>query len=163
MASRLKLDKMKVREHSHKLAWNHVSKATLRMEESAKADAPVRKPNKAGIVGGRLRSSIGRSMGGNWTHIKGKVGSNLKYAEVAHQGADFHIIRPRHKRRLSFIWDNKPAHIPVTKTGRYAGYVSFSYVRHPGMDGVSYLTRPLRIVGRGMGFRVVARVSWSDI
>ena len=31
----------------------------------------------------------------------------------------------------------------------------FDRVNHPGMAGISYLTTPLRVIGRAQGFRVV--------
>lgn len=140
-----------------------MTKTTVRMESMAKAEAPVRKPNENGRLGGRLRASIGRSMGGTWTEVVGRVGSNLDYAAAANSGADFHIIKPRFKKYLSFKWDKGPAYIPRTHGGRYDGHVALKFVRHPGMDGNGYLTRTLRVVGRGMGYRVVSRTLWSDL
>jgi hypothetical protein len=83
--------------------------------------------------------------------VTARVGSRLKYAEPAHQGANFHIIRPRTKKFLSFKW-NKAAQygIPLTRRGK----VQFTQVHHPGMDGVRYLTTPLLVVGKLEGFRV---------
>ena len=163
MAHRLRLNQAMVKSHSHHLAWNHVTLTTLRMEAMAKADAPVRKPNENGRLGGRLRASIGRTMGGTMTQVDGRVGSNLDYAAAANSGAEFHIIRAKRKQVLSFKWDKGPAYIPRTRGGRYDGHVAFKFVRHPGMDGNGYLTRALRVVGRGMGYRVVSRALWSDL
>lgn len=163
MAHRLKLDKEAVKRFSHKVAWDHVTLATKRMEAMAKADVPVRQPDENGKLGGRLRASIGRTMGGTWTEVDGKVGSNLDYAAAVHNGADFHIIRPRYKRVLSFKWEKGPAYIPRTVGGRWNDHVAFKFVHHPGMDGTPYLTRALRIVGEGMGFKVVVKASWSDL
>ena len=140
-----------------------MTKATVRMEAMAKADAPVRKPNENGRIGGALRASIGRRMGGTWTEVTGRVGSELDYAAAAHNGADFHIIRAKYKRVLSFKWDKGPAFIPRTHGGRWDEHVAFKFVHHPGMDGTPYLTRALKIVGEGMGFKVVTRATWSDL
>ena len=129
----------------------------------AKGDAPVRQPNENGRLGGALRASIGRSMGGTRTTVDGRVGSHLNYAAAANSGADFHIIRARRKAVLSFKWDKGPASIRRTRGGRYDGHVAFKFVRHPGMDGNGYLTNALRVVGHGMGYRVVSRALWSDL
>lgn len=137
--------------------------ATVRMEAMAKADAPVRQPNENGRLGGTLRASIGRNMGGTITEVVGTVGSKLDYAAAANSGAEFHIIRAKRKRVLSFKWDKGPAYIKRTRGGRYDGHVAFKFVHHPGMDGNGYLTRALRVVGKGMGFRVVSKALWSDL
>lgn len=121
--------------------------------------APVRKPNENNRPGGRLRASIGTKMNVRTTTVTAKVGSRVRYALVVHTGANFHVIRPRKKRMLSFKWKKAPAWM-VTKKGRYKGRVMLPKVNHPGMDGTPYLTQPLLVVGTGMGFRVVTRATW---
>lgn len=128
-----------------------VARTARGVEEGAKRLAPVRKPNENGRSGGRLRASIGTKMTVKNTGVTARIGSKLNYAEPAHQGANFHIIRPRRKKFLSFKW-NKAAQygIPLTRRGK----VQLTKVRHPGMDGVRYLTTPLLVVGKLEGFRV---------
>jgi hypothetical protein len=137
----------------------YVAKAASRIESAAKAMAPVRKPNENNRPGGRLRASIGTKMVVRTTTVTARVGSRVRYALVVHTGADFHVIRPRKKRMLSFKWKKAPAHL-VTQRGRHRGRVLLARVNHPGMRGVPYLTDPLKVTGPGMGFRVVTRALW---
>lgn len=94
---------------------------------------------------GQHRRSIRSSVGYRGRHlVVGQVGSNLDTALVVHIGARPHRIRARsNDRPMIFFWKLK---------GRV---VKAWTVRHPGMDGKFYLTEPLRVEGRRLGFRVV--------
>jgi hypothetical protein len=128
-----------------------VARTADAIEGEARRIAPVRKPNENGRSGGRLRNSIRTKMTVSVYHAKARVGSRVKYALPAHQGASPHIIRPRRKQFLSFKWDKAAGYgIPVTERGK----VQLKRVRHPGMDGSQYLVRPLVLLGRKNGFRV---------
>jgi hypothetical protein len=124
------------------------------METSAKMRCPVRKPNENHRPGGALRASIGSKVSYPSVYkVEGRVGSKKNYTLVAHEGARPHIIRPRHKRMLSFKW-NKAHPDMVTKHGRYAGHVLLSQVRHPGMKGRDFLTAPLRAIAPLRGYKI---------
>lgn len=78
------------------------------------------------------------------TGVTGRVGSNLRHALVAHEGARPHLILPRSPGgTLRFFW---------SRQGRW---VRMPMVTHPGMDGVPYLTVPLVVIGTARGYRVV--------
>lgn len=151
MASRFVMNVPETRRFAQTQATLLVARTARQTEEGAKREAPVRKPNENGRSGGRLRASIGTRLTVTVYRVTARVGSRLKYAEPAHQGANFHRIRPRRKQFLSFKW-NKAAQygIPVTKRGM----VQFKSVRHPGMDGTQYLVKPLIVAGKKNGFRV---------
>lgn len=128
-----------------------VARTARQVEEGAKREAPVRKPNENGRAGGRLRASIGTKVIITGQRVTARIGSRLSYAEAAHQGANFHIIHARRKQFLSFKWDKAEQYgVPLTKRGK----VQFKLVRHPGMDGKPYLTAPLLVAGKANGFRV---------
>ena len=145
------MDRLATQVYVRRVAGIHVARAADEMEGMARRIAPVRKPNENGRSGGRLRASIGTKSVGTAHVVTYRVGSRLRYADPAHQGASAHLIRPRKKKFLSFKW-NKAAQygIPVTRRGK----VQLKSVSHPGMKGVSYLTTPLVIVGHKYGFRV---------
>lgn len=69
------------------------------------------------------------------------VGSSLTGTRAHHQGSPPHIIRPRDRRALAFLWD-QAAH-----TARFrvlgGGYVFFSHVQHPGTRSNPFLVRAL--------------------
>jgi hypothetical protein len=78
------------------------------------------------------------------TQIRGDVGSELRHALVAHNGARPHPIFPRSSGgTLRFFWSRK---------GRW---VRLSGVNHPGMDGVPYLTTPLLFIGTARGYKII--------
>ena len=112
---------------------------------------------------GRLAASIGRDgprISGNM--IIGSVGSDLSYADTAHDGAPIHAIFPkaapgvwrfgsRRRPQLKFYW---------RKVGRvvYFPHIPASLNTlgrsHPGYKGKKYLSTPLQVFGRAQGFRV---------
>lgn len=151
MASRFKMYKTVTDTFVRNRATLWVARTADMIEGEARRIAPVRKPNENNRSGGRLRASIGTKMTVSVHHIQARVGSRLKYAEVAHQGAGFHVIRPRRKQFLSFKWSKAAGYgIPLTRRGK----VQLKKVNHPGMDGSQYLVRPLVLTGRLRGFRV---------
>lgn len=153
VANRVRIDRPKAKLFARQLATQHVAKTVRRIEELAKREAPVRRPNENDRPGGRLRASIGYKIDpGPIVHAR--VGSRVKYAEPAHQGAQWHYIRARRKKFLAFKWNAAPPEI-VVKSGKWKGFVFLKSVKHPGMKGKPYLTGPLLVVGRQMGFRVV--------
>lgn len=157
VANRLKLDRPKVNQWSRYLATKHVATTARRIEHDAKVGVPVRKPARGEPAGGRLRASMGTELKvrGQF-RVVARVGSSVRYALVVHRGARRHVIRPKHKRMLSFFWDKAPGHM-VTQSGPYAGRVMLARVMHPGMRGVHYLTVPLRYWGHLDGFKVYTR------
>lgn len=93
--------------------------------------------------------------------VSGRVGSDLPYARVAHDGAKVHWIFPkgsqgvvrfgsRRRPMLRFFWRRAGRvvflpHVPgsPSKVGR----------SHPGQPGKKYLTEPLRDAARRHGMR----------
>lgn len=151
MASKFVMDKLATQVYVRRTANVYVGRAADEMEGMARRIAPVRKPNENGRSGGRLRASIGTKSRGSTHTITYRVGSRLRYADPAHQGASPHMIYPRRKKFLSFKWKKAAQYgIPVTRRGK----VQLKSVSHPGMKGKSYLTTPLVIVGLKYGFRV---------
>ncbi len=73
------------------------------------------------------------------------MGSNVRHALVAHEGARPHIITARNVPQLRFFWE---------RIGTW--FVGYS-VNHPGMEGQPYLTVPLVFIGEANGFRVTLR------
>jgi hypothetical protein len=158
VANRVKIDRQKANQWARYLATNYVARTARRIEHDAKLGAPVRKPGRGEPPGGTLRASIGTSVSVRGQYrVDAKVGSKLKYALVVHNGARPHLIRPRHKRFLSFYWDKAHPDM-VTKSGPYAGRVLLKRVKHPGMRGTRYLTVPLRYWGRMDGYKVITRL-----
>lgn len=145
------MDRAVVKAFTRNQATLLVAKTARQIEEAAKRQAKVRKPNENNRSGGRLRASIGTKIGGSTFVVTARIGSRLNYAEPAHQGAKRHIIRPRRKQFLSFKWTKGEKYaVPVTKRGM----VQFKSVNHPGMKGTQFLVNPLRKYGRRNGFRV---------
>ena len=151
MASKFRLNKTVTDTFVRNQATLLVARTADSIESEARHIAPVRAPNENGRSGGRLRASIGTKMTVTTYHVKARVGSRVKYAEPAHQGAGAHPIYPRRKQFLSFKWNKAAGYgIPLTRRGK----VQLKSVRHPGMDGSQYLVRPLVLIGRSRGFRV---------
>jgi hypothetical protein len=129
----------------------YVAKVAAQIEGAARELAPVRKPNENGRAGGRLRASIGTKLTVSTYHVKARIGSRVKHAEPAHQGAQRHFIRPRRKQFLSFKWNKAAGYgIPLTRRGK----VQLKRVNHPGMVGVPYLVGPMSTLAPAAGFRV---------
>ena len=115
---------------------------------------------------GRLADSIeAQGPTETLTGISGSVGSNLSYAKVAHNGAKIHVIFPkgaphvyrfgsRRRPQLHFFWRKvgRAVYMPHIPGGRSKVGIS-----HPGMEGLHYLTDPMRRVARRHGFRVIIR------
>lgn len=151
MASTFRLNKTVTDTFVRNRATLLVARTADAIEAEARLIAPVRAPNENNRSGGRLRASIGTRLTVSTYHVRARVGSRVKYAEAAHQGAQPHLIFPRRKQYLSFKW-NKAARygIPLTRRGK----VQLKKVNHPGMVGSQYLVRPLVLIGRNNGFRV---------
>lgn len=155
MANRLKLDRQKSNQWTRFLAITYVAQTARLIEHDAKVGAPVRKPARGEPPGGRLRASIHTELKTRGQfRVWARIGSNVNYALVVHQGARKHRIVPKNKRYLSFYWDKAPVWM-VTQTGPYAGKVKLRRVNHPGMKGRPYLTVPLLYWGHLRDFKVV--------
>lgn len=151
MASRFMLNRAATNLFVREQATLYVAKLAARIEGAAREEAPVRKPNENGRAGGRLRASIGTKMTVSTYHVRARVGSRVKHAEPAHQGAQRHVIRPRRKQFLSFKWNKAAGYgIPLTRRGK----VQLKRVNHPGMRGVPYLVGPMLTFAPAAGFRV---------
>lgn len=133
-----------MREIPLRLAHGHVEVTCNRIQTASRRIAPFnsspfRQP------GPHLRHTIiSVTQITGPTSVTGEVGSNVRHALVAHEGARPHPIFPRSPGgRLRFYW---------TRLGRW---VSLPAVNHPGMEGVPYLTTPLLLIATARGYRVV--------
>jgi hypothetical protein len=143
---------------SRQEAFRLVNDLLTNVELAAKVIAGV-----GPYTSGRLADSIqkdGPRITGNM--VSGDVGSDLSYADTAHDGAPIHAIFPkaapgvyrfgsRKAPQLKFYWRRVGKavyfpHIPasVNTLGR----------SHPGYRGKKYLSTPLQVFGRAQGFRV---------
>lgn len=151
MASKFVLDQRATQLYLTRERTLLVARTARQVEEAAKREVPVRKPNENNRAGGRTRASIGTRLTVRVHTTTAKVGSRVKNAEPTHQGAKRHIILPKRKQFLSFKWNKAERYaIPLTRRGK----VQLKSVKHPGMKGKQYLTDPLRRYGRAAGFRV---------
>lgn len=99
------------------------------------------RPSPTGELARSIKGSV--TTRGRW-QVLGRVGSNLRESMVVHIGAKPHLIRPRGDWPMVFYWKLKGRKIKTRGT-----------IHHPGMHGKFYLTEPLKIEGRRLGFRVV--------
>jgi hypothetical protein len=124
-----------------RFARNRVQAMVRDAEAGAKLRASIG-PYATGFLARSITSSVFTTAFG----VRGRVGSDLSYAEVAERGSPAHIIRPRPpKKAMYFYWR------------KVDDYVWFSLVRHPGMKGKGYLRESLIQAGRRHGFRVRIR------
>lgn len=94
---------------------------------------------------GELSRSIRGTVSTRGTHqILGRVGASDRKGMVVHSGAKPHLIRPKGKKPMVFFWKLKGRKIVTRAT-----------LHHPGMEGKFYLTEPLKIEGRRLGFKVI--------
>jgi|SoiMetStandDraft_2_1073263.scaffolds.fasta_scaffold00898_5 hypothetical protein len=93
---------------------------------------------------GRLAQSINTEVIPVPTGVRGRVGSNLKYAASVQGGAGAHKIYPhRPPSALRFYW-------------RKVGHVVYFYsVNHPGQPGKHYLTDSLKEIARRHRMRYI--------
>lgn len=77
------------------------------------------------------------------TRVTGRVGSPLRYAQIVHDGARRHTIRPARGKYMKFYW-------------RRVGQVVYARsVNHPGQPGKQFLVTPLIAVAARHNMRVV--------
>jgi hypothetical protein len=122
----------------------------------------VRKPGET------LRQSLKIDSHSTVHSIVERVGSEKKYAATMHQGSSGHIIHG-HGRQLRFEWERGNLLVAARSSGRLRGrgpsrrlkkkgnYFFFKLVHHPGNKRpVRYLTTPMHLYGRMMGFRTTS-------
>lgn len=138
------------KERANSLALEHAQKQVGKLTRLVLASARVRVSETA-FDTGRLLQSLRSEVRVYSLSVVGKVGSNLNYARVVHDGAKPHIIAPRLRTGLKFYW---PAGVgnPPLRTGRVVCFKG--RVHHPGMKGRRYLIVPLLAEGTLMRFRV---------
>lgn len=93
---------------------------------------------------GELARSIRGTMRAQGQQVTGRVQANDPKGLVVHSGAKPHRISPRGDWPMVFFWKLKGRKIKTAGT-----------IHHPGMQGKFFLTVPLSIEGRRLGFRVV--------
>lgn len=96
----------------------------------------------------RLRSSIGHQLITDGGALSVRVGTNVDYALFVHEGTRPHIIRPRTKKALAFVWPNAPGNIAAgrpkrSKRGKSGPFVVLAYVQHPGTRARPFLVDAL--------------------
>ncbi len=136
-------DPVQMRQVPLQASLRLVRRTAAQVETGAKVMAPVNNSPRR-QPGPHLRDSIRtriRTRGS--TLVIGRVGSTLRHALVAHQGAAPHPILARRAPNLKFFWEKRG----VTFVG--------PKVNHPGMKGTPYLAAPLLAFGRANGFIVV--------
>lgn len=134
----VRLSRFDLRRLSNKYATRLVRKVTLEVAVLAKLES--RGPYSTG----RTAASIVYRIYTAGTTVHGDVRATTPYADIAHDGARPHIIRPRNpKGALRFHW---------RKVGRT---VTLQYVSHPGMKGKRFLAGPMERVGRRNRFIVL--------
>lgn len=97
---------------------------------------------------GNLRSSITTEFRQQGDRLQVRVGTNVDYALPVHEGSRPHVIRPRSKKALVFVWPGAPsavaAAVPrsrrrVSRQGKSGPLVAFRYVNHPGTKARPFL------------------------
>jgi hypothetical protein len=114
---------------------------------------------------GRLADSIdkdGPRVTGNM--ITGSVGSDLPYADTAHDGSPIHAIFPKQAPGV-YRFGSRKAPLLKFYWRRLGRVVYFPHIpgsintlghSHPGYKGKKYLSGPLKVFGRAQGFRVTS-------
>lgn len=134
-----------------------------RVERGARALIPTGSHHSGSGAPSRSRpllSSVYSKYGGNTVRVHGTVGAKTDHAATVHQGSSAHTIRSQKGKMLKFRWERGDFLI-AARSGRRRGnrrsgrFHYFASVRHPGNKRpVRYLTTPLNLFGRNMGFRV---------
>jgi hypothetical protein len=135
---RLDLDRSHVLAVGVSLAAPYVAETTRRVLNRARVGSPVRY--------GVLRASHRMTMRARRTFVAGRVEVTAKYAQMVHDGTRPHVIRPRRKQALRFLWKKK---------GRW---VVFKKVNHPGTRGRPWLWRALVETAVPRDFKVTRSV-----
>lgn len=140
------------KEKANNLALEHCVRLTGKLIRAVQTEARTKVAAQAYDTG-RLYRSIKAEMRVYSLKVVGKVGSDVSYALVVHEGAKPHTISPRLKGGLKFFW---PAGVgnPPLRTGRVVCFKG--KVHHPGMRGRRYLILPLRVEAFKLGFKVVS-------
>lgn len=97
-----------IEQHIRDAAYEGMTKATLKVEDTAKTDAPY--------DDGILRQSITNTV--NWqneTTIKGSVGSNLEYAPYVHQGTGIYAVAGNGRKEVPWHYKDKHGNWHTTK------------------------------------------------
>jgi hypothetical protein len=137
--ARVRIYQLSAHAKSQEAARALVSRVTRQIEFRAKISASL-----GPYATGRLAHSISREVTNVPNGVRGRVGSPLRYAASAQDGAEAHIILPhRPPWALRFFW-RKVGHV-----------VMFKKVNHPGQPGKHYLTEPLKEIARLNGMRYV--------
>ena len=112
---------------------------------------------------GRLADSVDQDGPRITGHmVSGNVGSDLSYADTAHNGSPIHDIVPKSAKGIYRFGSRKAPQLKFywRKLGRvvYFPHIPASVNTlghsHPGYKGKKYLSTPLRVFGRAQGFRV---------
>lgn len=122
-----------------------VGRDLLRRARKVQAEAVRLAP----VDRGTLRASITQEIQTEGGRLVARVGTNVNYAVFVHEGTRPHIIRPRSKKVLSFVWPNAPAAVAAgRKKGKSRGKsgprVAFRFVHHPGTRARPFLRQALQ-------------------
>lgn len=160
LKARIELDNAQVLSVAMGLTSPMVAKVTRRVLTRAEVTSPVDL--------GNLRASHWMTMQVSRTAVRGRVGTDVDYAEAVHNGTRAHDIYARRANALSFVWPKAGGVRVVVPKKRYVRgptglrrtkkgvvlYVAKGFVRHPGTKGRPWLFRSLREVAAPEGFLV---------
>jgi hypothetical protein len=168
---RVNLNQAKVIVEAHRQAGPLIRRTSNLIVRAARRMAPrgnhrsgsgVRKP------GVQLAQSMQIETRTTVYSIVERVGSTKSYAASKHQGSSPHFIRG-HGRMLRFEWERGNLLLAARSTGRLRGrgpssrlrrkgnFFLFVSVYHPGdKRPVRFLTTPMHLYGRMMGFRTTS-------
>lgn len=166
--SRVRLDQAKVILTAHRLAGPHIRRTSNMIIQGARRLAPrgshmsgsgVRRPGLSLVASLRIDSHS------TVDTITERIGSDKNYAASIHQGSSPHTIRGN-GQLLRFEWARGNLLLKARASGRIRGrgpsrrlhrtgnFFFFVSVRHPGNKRpVRFLTTPMNLYGRAMGFR----------
>jgi len=138
------------RARADELAKRHALARTVRLANRVQDDARYRLTVNRNVVTGDLVRSIKIRIHSTRYKVVAKVGSHLNYAIIVHNGAKPHLIRPRRKKGLKFMWPADiagPGRPPVDTIVCFKGVV-----HHPGFRSNRYLLIPLVLESPRLGF-----------
>lgn len=136
-------------EKANALAKRYAIQRSVRLANKVQDQAREMLLDHRRIRTGRLYGSIKINVNAGGKKIVTRVGSDLSYAKLVHDGAKAHLIRPRRRRGMKFFW---PAGVgnPPLKVGTVVCFKGV--VHHSGFRSTRYLLIPLVKEAPKLGF-----------
>lgn len=142
MRVRLELQTSQVLAVGVSLAAPFVAETTRRAFNRGRVTSPVDK--------GVMRASHEMTMRARRTSVTGRITVRAKYAHFVHDGTRPHVIRPKSKKALKFLWRGK------------GKVVVLRQVNHPGTRARPWLWRSLVETAVPRGFVVTRSVVYRS-